>query len=165
MRVADREGPPVGRPGGTPVRRLRAGQVGQGETQAIGEMSGRGIGELIQAYVHAKWAGDSDEENTKRLGADLPFALRERVDALGFEGENLLSVDSAEVLNAISALEREAAEEDARAHKAASSVRAEEERAIARQSQGSHAPWSKSREQRSRGGSRHGRSRNRSRDA
>jgi hypothetical protein len=129
----------------------------------MSETSNQHLGELIQAYVHAKWAGESDEKNIVRLGARLPPEVRERVDALGFEGEHLLSVDSAEVLAKIEALEHEAAEEDARAHKSASLVRAEEQKAIDR---GAHAVGHTARPpsggHRKRVGRRGGRPRNRS---
>lgn len=112
------------------------------------------VGELVQAHIRAKWGDGARRPDNARLTP----ALRERVDALGFDCERLLDVAADEVLDRLSALEREATQEDARALGAAASVHAREQNAIDRRAQG-HVPTTgnDSQQRRTRGGHRRGR--------
>lgn len=98
------------------------------------------IGELVRAYAHAKWADEPDARNIARLGGRLDPVLRERIDTLGLEGEQLLSVEPGEVLVMLEALERQAAEEDARVSGAAARLRADEQQTIERRASGAWFP-------------------------
>lgn len=73
-----------------------------------------GLGELIQAYVRSRWGGVPLPEGEAPPGELLDQALRDRVDVLGFDSDELLSVPAHEVLATLERLENEAAREDAR---------------------------------------------------
>jgi hypothetical protein len=78
------------------------------------------FGTLIQAYLREKRRPQvADEERLRRIAAQLDVKLKERIDALGLDGERLLLVQPSEVMRQIQAMEREASLEDARAAAAA----------------------------------------------
>jgi hypothetical protein len=77
------------------------------------------IGEILQAYVHARWASRPDAQAVARIAAQVDAKLRERVDALGFDAERLLTVGPNAALQELERLEHEAARKDARAAQAA----------------------------------------------
>jgi hypothetical protein len=99
-------------------------------------MTEQQIGEWLLAYVHAKWAAHLDPREVARLGGLLGAELRDRVDALGADGEHLLNANATEVLKRLETLEREAMEEDAHGTKPAAVVRAGEEHAMDRRARG-----------------------------
>lgn len=78
------------------------------------------IGALIQAYVREKSRpATGDEPALSEVAAALEPKLRSRIDALGFDGEFLLKVSPADVVQRIESLEVQAQREDARAAAAA----------------------------------------------
>jgi hypothetical protein len=85
------------------------------------------LGALMQTYASTKRLQRSDNRDAGGSGAGLERELCHRIDALGIDAERLLIVDPADALKELEALERQAAQEDAGADKAASRVRAREE--------------------------------------
>ena len=69
-------------------------------------------GELIQEYVRTKWSRAGSADRAEALGQRLGSALRSRIDALGTDGEKLLEVVPASIIQKLEELERQAALED-----------------------------------------------------
>lgn len=72
------------------------------------------IGLAVQAYLRAKWKSEQRDRESLQMSAPLGRELQLRLDALGFDGEELLSVEATQVLRRLDELEREAVLEDAR---------------------------------------------------
>ncbi|MEX1031765.1 MAG: hypothetical protein WDZ30_00250 [Cellvibrionaceae bacterium] len=92
-------------------------------------MSGKNsrlTGQLIQAYVEACWCEIGEAANATTPEPELNPALRERIDVLGRDCEQLLDVEPEAVMAKLERLEYEAAREDDRVVEAANRVRAKE---------------------------------------
>lgn len=85
------------------------------------------LGAQIQAYARANWSGAADRKQAAEFAAHLDPKVRQRVDALGVDAENLVGVAPGEVLAKLQALERAAHLEDAGALQAATRQREHEE--------------------------------------
>jgi hypothetical protein len=69
-------------------------------------------GELVQEYVRTKWSMAGSADKAEAIGHRLGSALRSRIDALGTDGEKLLQVVPASIIQKLEELERQAAIED-----------------------------------------------------
>jgi hypothetical protein len=69
-------------------------------------------GELVQEYVRTKWSRAGSADRAEAIGQRLGSALRSRIDALGTDGEKLLEVVPASIIQKLEELERQAAIED-----------------------------------------------------
>lgn len=85
------------------------------------------LGAAIQSYVHARW-GERGDRGTATAVQPLDADLRERLDALGMDGERLLGIPTGQVMEALRSLEQLALLEDDAAAAAAAQQRAGEER-------------------------------------
>lgn len=74
-------------------------------------MNGQLVGGLVQAYAYTRWHEPSKTFEIECLGQRLEPNLRKRVDALGAQAKRLLTVDCADVLMELEALEGEEATE------------------------------------------------------
>jgi hypothetical protein len=77
-----------------------------------GELSETGL--AVQAYLRAKWKPKQRDREASEILVRLGRELQLRLDALGFDGEQLLSVEATQVLRRLKELEYEAMLEDAR---------------------------------------------------
>lgn len=93
-------------------------------------MNGAELGELIQSYTRVRWGSGRNGREADRLGASLDRDLRDRIDLLGIDAEQLLSVDSDQVLSELRSLEKEGIQEDANARPMAKKIRTQEEESI-----------------------------------
>ena len=78
----------------------------------MADESGQAMGELVQEYVRLKWKRAGPPVRARTIGQHLGPALRSRIDVLGTDGEQLLEVAPALVMQELENLERKAALED-----------------------------------------------------
>lgn len=89
-------------------------------------MSQHHIGQLVHAYAQARWGKMPDQDEVRRIGAQLSREIKDRLDVLGADGERLLEAGPADVMEKLQALESEARREDTLVERAAARRHAQE---------------------------------------
>lgn len=82
---------------------------------------------LVQAYAGARWGRSANSLEAARIGQSLERSLRDRIDALGIDGQRLLKVHPADVMAELVTLETEALLEDSSARMKAARLRTGED--------------------------------------
>lgn len=72
-------------------------------------------GALIKQYVRAKWRGLANTDEVKLIGQRLDPKVRDRIDAIGMDDQELLQVPDDAVLARLEELERKGEHELAQA--------------------------------------------------